>query len=84
MFGGAGFAILAGLHYWYPKMFGRMYSERQAKIGWLLLFFGFNVLYFSMFVLGYQGMPRRYFDYPPEYFPGHLVSTMGSWFLARV
>ncbi len=82
MFGGAGFAILAGLHYWFPKMFGRMYSERPAKIGWFLLFIGFNVLYFTMFILGYQGMPRRYFDYPPQYHTGHVVSTMGSWFLA--
>ncbi len=82
MFGGAGFSILAALHYWFPKMFGKMYPERPAKVGWLLLFFGFNVLYFSMFVLGYQGMPRRYFDYPSQYFTGHLVSTAGSWFLA--
>ena len=68
MFGGAGFAVLAGLHYWFPKMTGRMYDERLAKIGWLLLFVGFNILYFPMFILGYQGMPRRYFDYPPQYF----------------
>ena len=82
MFGGAGFAILAGLHYWFPKMFGRMFDERRAKIGWLVLFVGFNCLYFSMFILGYQGMPRRYFDYPPQYFTGHLVSTIGSWITA--
>jgi cytochrome c oxidase subunit 1 len=82
MFGGAGFSILAGLHYWFPKITGRMYSERQAKIGWLSLFVGFNVLYFSMFILGYQGMPRRYFDYPPQYHMNHVISTIGSWFLA--
>lgn len=82
MFGGAGMAFLAGLHYWFPKMFGRMYDERTAKIGWLLLFVGFNLLYFTMFVLGLQGMPRRYFDYPPRYFTGNLVSTVGSWILA--
>ena len=82
MFGGAGFSILAALHYWFPKMFGKMYSERPAKIGWLILFIGFNLLYFSMFVLGFNGMPRRYFDYPPQYFTGHLVSTIGSWILA--
>ncbi len=79
MFGGMGMSFLAALHYWFPKMFGRMYSERQAKIGWLFLFIGFNLLYFSMFVLGFNGMPRRYFDYPPQYFTGHLVSTIGSW-----
>ncbi|MCL5023536.1 MAG: cytochrome c oxidase subunit I [Nitrospirae bacterium] len=82
MFGGAGFAILAALHYWFPKMTGKMYNERPAKIGWLILFVGFNLLYFSMFVLGYEGMPRRYFDYPPEYYTGHLISTIGSWILA--
>ena len=82
MFGGAGFAILAGLHYWFPKMTGRMYDEFKAKIGWLVLFIGFNVLYFSMFILGYHGMPRRYFDYPPQYVTGHLVSTVGSWIVA--
>jgi cytochrome c oxidase subunit 1 len=82
MFGGAGMAILAGLHHWFPKMSGRMYNLRRAKLGWLILFVGFNFLYFSMFILGYRGMPRRYFDYPDRYFTGHLVSTIGSWALA--
>ena len=82
MFGGAGFSILAGLHYWFPKITGRMYSEKKAKIGWLNLFVGFNILYFSMFILGFQGMPRRYFDYPPQYHMSHVISTIGSWFLA--
>jgi len=82
MFGGAGFSIIAGLHYWFPKITGRMYSEKFAKIGWLNLFVGFNILYFSMFILGFQGMPRRYFDYPSQYHTNHVISTMGSWFLA--
>jgi len=82
MFGGAGMAILAALHYWFPKMFGKMYPERPAKLGWLILFIGFNLLYFPMFVLGYNGMPRRYFDYPPRYHTGHVISTVGSWILA--
>jgi cytochrome c oxidase subunit I len=82
MFGGAGMSILAGLHYWFPKMFGKMYKEKQAKIGCFILFIGFNLLYFSMFILGYNGMPRRYFDYPPQYFTGNLISTIGSWVLA--
>jgi len=81
MFGGMGFAFLAAIHYWFPKMFGKMYDDRRAKIGWLFLFIGFNMLYFSMFILGLNGMPRRYFDYPPQYFSGHLVSTIGSWIL---
>jgi len=63
-------------------MFGRMYRERPAKIGWLVFFIGFNTLYLSMFILGYNGMPRRYFDYPPQYFTGQLVATIGSWILA--
>jgi cytochrome c oxidase subunit 1 len=82
MFGGAGMAFFAALHYWFPKITGRLYDERPAKAGWLLLFIGFNLLYFSMFVLGLEGMPRRYFDYPPRYFAGHLWSTIGSWILA--
>jgi cytochrome c oxidase subunit I len=81
MFGGAGFAILTALHYWFPKMTGRMYSERRAKLGWLFLFVGFQFLYFSMFILGYKGMPRRYFDYPPEFRTLNIVSTVGSWIL---
>ncbi len=81
MFGGAGFAILAALHYWFPKMFGKMYSQRNAKIGWLFLFIGFQFLYFSMFILGYKGMPRRYFDYPPQYHSLQVISTVGSWIL---
>ncbi len=82
MFGGAGFSILAGLHYWFPKMFGKMYSQKAAKIGWLVLFIGFQFLYFTMFILGYKGMPRRYFDYPPEFRTGNIISTVGSWILA--
>ena len=82
MFGGAGFSVFAALHYWFPKMTGKMFNERLAKFGCLLLLVGFNVLYFPMFVLGYQGMPRRYFDYPPQYFTGHLISTVGSWIVA--
>ncbi len=82
MFGGAGFGFFAGLHYWYPKMTGRMYNERTAKIAWLIMFIGFNVLYFTMFILGLQGMPRRYFQYQPQYQTNHIISTVGSWVLA--
>jgi cytochrome c oxidase subunit 1 len=81
MFGGAGFALFAGLHYWFPKMFGKMYNDGRAKLGWLILFIGFNILYFTMYILGYHGMPRRYFSYPPQYATGHLISTVGSWIL---
>jgi cytochrome c oxidase subunit 1 len=82
MFGGAGFGFFAGLHYWFPKISGRMYRERRAKLAWIFLFVGFNLLYFSMFVLGWQGMPRRYYDYLPRFNSPNMVSTIGSWILA--
>jgi cytochrome c oxidase subunit 1 len=82
MFGGTGFAFFAALHYWFPKITGRMYTEKLAKTACILLFIGFNVLYFPMFILGLQGMPRRYYDYLPRFHTGHLVSTIGSWILA--
>jgi len=81
VFGGMGFGFFAGLHYWYPKMYGRMYNVRLANIAWGILFLGFNLLYFPLFVIGLQGMPRRYFDYFPEYHTGHLLSTIGAFIL---
>ncbi|HZW38668.1 MAG TPA: cbb3-type cytochrome c oxidase subunit I [Ignavibacteriaceae bacterium] len=81
MFGGTGFGIFAAAHYWFPKMFGRMYNFKAAKIGFWFLFIGFNVLYFPMFIMGWLGMPRRYYDYLPEYWPYHFISTIGSWIL---
>jgi len=79
MFGGTGFGFFAGLHYWFPKMFGRMYNERAAKTACFIMFIGFNILYFSMFLLGLQGMPRRYFQYLPQFRTNHVISTVGSW-----
>ena len=79
MFGGTGFGFFAALHYWFPKMFGRMYNKKLAKFYFWLLFVGFNVLYFPMFIMGWLGMPRRYYDYLPEFQPYHLISTIGSW-----
>jgi len=81
MFGGTGFALFAALHYWLPKMFGRMYNRNRAKIAFWLLFIGFNFLYFPMLVMGWLGMPRRYYDYLPQFHQYHLVSTIGSWIL---
>lgn len=78
VFGGMGFAFFAAIHYWYPKMFGRMYNERRANWAWGVLFSGFTLLYFPMFILGLQGMPRRYFDYLPEYTLGHVLSSIGA------
>lgn len=81
MFGGTGFGLMAAMHYWYPKMFGRMYNERVSKSAFWLLFVGFNTTYFPMFIMGWLGMPRRYYDYLPEFQIYHLVSTIGSWIL---
>ena len=81
MFGGTGFALFAALHYWMPKMFGRMYNRKLAKIAFWFVFIGFNFLYFPMLVMGWLGMPRRYYDYLPQFHPYHLISTIGSWIL---
>jgi len=81
IFGGMGFAFFAGIHYWYPKMFGIMYNEGKANIAWMIIFVGFNVLYFPLFVIGMQGMPRRYFDYLPEFQTGHVISSIGALIL---
>lgn len=82
MMGGTVMGLLAGLHYWFPKMTGRMLDERRARIAWLLLFVGFNVTFFTQFVLGFEGMPRRWAEYPARYQPLNIVSTAGSWILA--
>lgn len=81
MFGGMGLLFFAGLYYWFPKMFGKMYNEKVAKLGTLIFVIGFNTLYFPMFIMGYLGMPRRYYDYLPEYKIYHVISTVGSWIL---
>jgi cytochrome c oxidase subunit 1 len=82
MFGGTGFAFFAAAHYWLPKFFGRRYRERPAVVGWAFMFVGFNVLYWTMQVLGMHGMPRRYYDYLPEFARLNFVATVGSWILA--
>jgi cytochrome c oxidase subunit 1 len=81
IFGGVGFAFFAALHYWYPKIWGRMYDFKIAYWGWALTFIGFNTLYFPLFVIGMQGMPRRYFDYLPQFHAGHFISTMGAFII---
>ena len=82
MMGGTVMAFLAGLHYWWPKMFGKLYNEFAAKIAFVFVFVGFNAVFFSQFILGTKGMPRRYYNYKPEFQPLHLFSTIGSWVLA--
>jgi len=81
IFGGVGFAFLGAIHYWYPKMFGRMYNFRVANIAWGFLFIGFNLLYFPQFIIGLEGMPRRYFDYLPQFTWGQQLSTIGGYIL---
>lgn len=81
MFGGTGFAFFAALLYWFPKMFGKMYSKRAIYASWFPMFIGFNLLYGGMLVLGVMGMPRRYFHHLPQFNTGHEIATVGSWFL---
>jgi cytochrome c oxidase subunit 1 len=81
IFGGMGFAFFAAIHYWAPKMFGRMYNFRVANIAWGLNFAGFNLLYFPLFIVGLQGMPRRSYDYLPQFQSGHVLSTVGAFIL---
>ena len=81
IFGGMGFAFFAAIHYSYPKLYGRIYSHRLPNIAWGVVFTGFNVLYFPLFVIGIQGMPRRYFDYLPQFQTGHVISTIGAFIL---
>jgi cytochrome c oxidase subunit 1 len=81
IFGGMGFGLFAGFHYWFPKMFGRMYHRKMAIGSWMIALIGFNLFYFSMLLLGWEGMPRRYWDYLPQFRPLHLAATFGSWIL---
>jgi len=78
MVGGAVMAYLGGIHYWWPKISGRMYPEGLAKLAALTVFLGFNLTFFPQFVLGYLGMPRRYAAYPPEFQVLHVLSTAGA------
>jgi cytochrome c oxidase subunit 1 len=79
MVGAAMIMFLAGLHYWWPKMTGRMYSEKLGRIACFLLFVGFNVTFFPQFVMGTHGMARRYATYKPEFQPYHVMSTIGGF-----
>jgi cytochrome c oxidase subunit 1 len=81
MMGGAITAFLGGLHYWWPKAFGRMYDENLGRIGALLVFVGLNVTFFPQFIMGTRGMPRRYYNYLPEFTSFHQASTIGAYML---
>ena len=82
MVGGMVMAYLGGLHFWWPKMTGRMYSELWARISAISIFIGFNLTFFPQFIMGYQGMPRRYHSYTPEYEGWHVLSSAGTVVLA--
>jgi cytochrome c oxidase subunit 1 len=80
MVGGAVMAYLGGIHYWWPKMTGRLYPEGWARVSAILVFVGFNLTFFPQFILGYQGMPRRYYDYSlaPEWQVLNVMSSAGA------
>jgi cytochrome c oxidase subunit 1 len=78
MVGGAVMGYLGGLHYWWPKITGRMYNEFIARVSAIILFVGFNLTFFPQFVMGYLGMPRRYHTYPPEFQVLNVLSTAGA------
>ena len=79
MMGGTIMAMMAGIHHWWPKMFGKMYWEPGAMISAIIVFVSFNVTFFTQFFLGTQGMPRRYASYVDEFQIYHVISTIGSY-----
>jgi len=81
MMGSTVTAFIGGLHYWWPKMTGRMYSEKWARIAAVLWFIGFNATFLPQFILGSRGMPRRYYNYLDQFQPLHAFSTVGSWII---
>jgi cytochrome c oxidase subunit I len=82
MVGGMVSAYFAALHYWWPKMTGKMYPEMIARAAALLMFLGFNLTFFPQYILGYLGMPRRYHTYPPEFQVLNVLSSAGATILA--
>ncbi len=81
VFGGVGFAFFGAMHYWFPKIFGKMYNVKWATLGWLTFFIGFTTLYGPMFYLGIKGMPRRYFDYMDDFTGPNVISSFGAMVL---
>jgi cytochrome c oxidase subunit 1 len=78
MVGGMVMAYLGGLHFWWPKITGRLYPEWWARLAALIVFVGFNLTFFPQFILGYLGMPRRYHAYPPEFQVLNVMSSAGA------
>jgi cytochrome c oxidase subunit 1 len=82
MMGSTAMAFFAGIHHWWPKFIGKMYSEKWAKIAGTLIFIGFNAAFLPQFVMGSEGMPRRYATYLEKWEPYHQASTIGAFILA--
>ncbi|HEY1302561.1 MAG TPA: cbb3-type cytochrome c oxidase subunit I, partial [Vicinamibacterales bacterium] len=82
MVGGAIMGFFAGLHYWWPKITGRMYSDIWAKVAAIIVLAGFNLTFGPQFILGYLGMPRRYHVYPEEFQVLNVLSSAGASILA--
>ncbi|HEX3104563.1 MAG TPA: cytochrome c oxidase subunit I [Terriglobales bacterium] len=82
MVGGAVMGYLGGMHFWWPKISGRMYPEAWGRLAAAIVFLGFNLTFFPQFVMGYLGMPRRYWQYPPEFQVYNVLSTAGASILA--
>src|SRR5437868_6918709 len=82
MVGGMVTAFMGGLHYWWPKISGRMYPEKIGQFGAIILFVGFNLTFFPQYVVGYLGMPRRVHEYAPEFQIYNVLSTAGASILA--
>jgi cytochrome c oxidase subunit 1 len=82
MVGGMVMAYMGGMHFWWPKISGRMYPEFWGRLAAMIIFIGFNLTFFPQFVLGYLGMPRRYWQYSPEFQVLNVLSTAGATILA--
>jgi cytochrome c oxidase subunit I len=82
MVGGAVSAYFGGLHYWWSKITGRLYPEIWARGAAILMFLGFNLTFFPQFILGYLGMPRRYYAYAPDLQVWNVLSSAGASILA--
>ena len=81
MVGSTAVAFVGGLHYWWPKIFGKMYSEKAGITTFFVIFLGFNLTYLPQFLMGAKGMPRRYYTYLKEFQIYHELSTYGTWVL---
>ncbi len=81
MFGGTGFAFFAALHFWWPKIFGRMYDFKKAYVAATMIIVGFIFHYLPMFILGIMGLPRRYYDYMPKFETGNMLAGIGGYIL---